>query len=516
MWQALTAEEFRLNGLSRRSFRLEEEWAPSTLSSAHINSSSAPPTSVPKIHLIRTEHTLADLRDVHRAQQNPSANKRDSLHEIFSEALQAHGAPFNDGPVTAAGLILDSHFSASRDLILAHAALGAHNPSGLSLGIFGSHLTYAWPRFLEEVSDCLMDNTSPGATVGNDNGECGTMWEACAVGQGAFLHEVGHAFGAPHTSGIMQRGYSPDWVKWFVPRGGFCSKRGEELHVGEGSLEEGNMCRWDVRDLLKFKALGQFALPSDGEVDTAEPVFEMEEGDGLDGVKIRCAAGIAVVMLNGEVQSVASLREPKKEVSLKVAPLEEKFDRKKPLELVVVGMNGKEKKMDVWKFLSSKSWIRVPGTKIRLMKKAVGEAQSGSHQWAVMLKKLGKHGKLIDASKVDVRVGCALDGAVVYYRDGTSVPCGPWSHHGGENHGMGGHQAKKIAIRSGVDVVKVAVNADESGWGSLNGLRIWLSDGNARGALNCGSNREQVKILSKSSAHESHPEIQNTNIDSSG
>ncbi|KAM7206057.1 metallopeptidase [Naviculisporaceae sp. PSN 640] len=500
MWQALTAEEFRLNGLSRRSFRLEEEWAPSTLSSEHVNSTSQVPSSVPKVHLIRTEHTLADLRDIHRAQQNHSANKRDSLHEIFSDALKAHGAPFDDGPVTVAGLILDSHFSPSQNLILAHAALGAHNPSGLSLGIFGSHLTYAWPRFLEEVSSCLTDNTPPGGTVGNDKGECGTMWEACAVGQGAFLHEVGHAFGAPHTSGIMLRGYSPDWVKWFVPRGGFCSKRGEELQLGT-SLEEGNMCRWDVKDMLKFKALGQFALPSDAEVDTAEPVFEVEEGDAQDGVKIRCEAGIAVLTLNGGMESVVSLREPKKEVSLRVAELEEKFDNNKPLELVAVGMNGKEKKMDVWKFLSSKSWIRVPGTNIRLIKKAVGEAQSEAWQWAVMLKKRGKQGKLIDASKIDVRVGGALDGAIVYYRDGSSVPCGPWNPHREDNHGMGGHQAKKIAIRSGVDVVKVALNATDSDWWSLRGLRIWLSDGNARGALNCGSDREHVKILTPDEGH---------------
>ncbi|KAK1750412.1 putative peptidase family-domain-containing protein [Echria macrotheca] len=494
MWQAVTAEEFRQRGLSRRAFRLEEEWTTSTLSSTHSSSHPAPPSaSVPKVHLIRTDHTVATLREAHRAQQHPWARDVNSLHAIFSAALKAYGPPFSDGPVTVAGLILDSHYDAERDLILAHAALGAHDPAGLSLGMFGSHLTYAWPRFLEEVSDCLADSTRPGGTVGNDNGECGTMWEACAVGQGAFLHEVGHAFGAPHTSGIMERGYSPDWVKWFVSKVGYCSKKGEDgrlVRSPEEEGEEGNKCRWDVRDLLRFKALPGFALPGDGDVDAGEPVFEMEE-EG-DGVRVKCAAGIAVVMLNGGLEPVAFPWEPVGELVLKVVELEGRFDKTKPLELVVVGMNGKEKKMDVWKFMSSKSWIRVPGTNIRLLKKAVGEEQDGSWQWAVMLKKRGKHGKLVDASKIDVRVGCALDGAVVYYRDGTTIPCGPRGRHGDDDPGMGGHQAKKIAIRPGVEVVKVAVNGSS---GSLRGLRIWLSDGNARGALNCGSDREQVQVL---------------------
>ena len=41
--------------------------------------------------------------------------------------------------------------------------------------MFGSHLTYSWPRFLEEVPACLTDTRPPGDKVGNDNGECGTM-----------------------------------------------------------------------------------------------------------------------------------------------------------------------------------------------------------------------------------------------------------------------------------------------------------------------------------------------------
>lgn len=132
--------------------------------------------STAKIHLIRTEKTVAELRDVQLAQQNEHGSGRDELHAIFSQALKAHGGVFQIAacPVVA-GMILDSHFSATKNMILGHAALGAHNPHGLSLGMMGSHLTHSWPRFFEEIPSCLLDTTKPGDTVGNDNGECTTM-----------------------------------------------------------------------------------------------------------------------------------------------------------------------------------------------------------------------------------------------------------------------------------------------------------------------------------------------------
>ena len=46
---------------------------------------------------------------------------------------------------------------------------------GVSLGIKSSHLTYSWPRFLEEDSGRPLDARSLGATVGNDHNEYGTF-----------------------------------------------------------------------------------------------------------------------------------------------------------------------------------------------------------------------------------------------------------------------------------------------------------------------------------------------------
>ena len=193
MWQALTAEDMHSKGLGRRSFRLEEEYALDTTKRANIRfrqDRSQAMAMVPKVHLIRSEKTVAELHDPNVAQQNESGRDRDALHRYFETALKIHGGVFESSnrPVVA-GLVLDSSYSIEQNLLLGHAALGCHKSNGLSLGIFGSHLTYSWPRFFDEIPSCLTDTTPPGDLVCNDNGECETTWEACSIGQGAFLHE---------------------------------------------------------------------------------------------------------------------------------------------------------------------------------------------------------------------------------------------------------------------------------------------------------------------------------------
>ncbi|KAH8893062.1 hypothetical protein GQ53DRAFT_861482 [Thozetella sp. PMI_491] len=489
MWQALTAEDLRAHGLGRRSFRLEEEWTVDTLSQSYLygGSGGEKMSSTAKIHLIRVDKTVAELRDASLAQQNPHGSDRDGLHRIFSEALAAHGAPFHsEAQPVVAGLILDAHYDASNDMILAHAALGAHNPRGLSLGIFGSHLSYAWPRFMEEVGACLTDLAPPGDRVGNDNGECASMWEACAVGQGAFLHEVGHAFSAPHTTGIMARGYSPDWPQFFLSQTARCVRRQTE-GIAPVTKDTQHACHWDVRDMLRFCNLAHFQLPGDVPRTTEAPLITLNDDDDEDfpRLNITCSAGVAQVRFNGKLDTSASVSNPTQSIRYTLAELEARFDTGSPLELEVIAMNGLQRSADAWRiFRDEKSPVRVPGTNIRLLKKSIGEDGSSDDawHWTVMLKKRDRDGRLIPASKIDLRVGCALDGAVVYYKDGTTVPCGPRGKHG-QDPDMGGHQARKVALRKGVEVTKIAVTYYPDNY-YLAGLRMWFSDGRAMGALN--------------------------------
>ncbi|KAE8166891.1 putative peptidase family-domain-containing protein, partial [Aspergillus tamarii] len=383
MWQALTAEDFRQKGLGRRSFRLEEEWSPNT--TMQTEHQATPGTgshmgTAAKVHIIRSDKTVAELRDADVAQQNPRGRDRDALHRYFEAALAKSGPPFESScrPVVA-GLILDAHYSTEQSMIMGHAALGCHKPDGISLGIFGSHLTYSWPRFLEEVPACLTDMAPTGDTVGNDNGECDTMRGACFVGQGAFLREVGHAFGAGHTMGIMARGYSKTWAMNFIS------------HETNNATE--NEAKWDLQDALKFKLLPHFALPGDEpmsndfrlanvrvEVDFGldSPDIMSMEGVYPEGLKVSCTAGLAQVkiengpndplnhdFINDEDEKGGCTR-------LSYDRIRERFDQNHPLRVTAIGMNGRLAIVDdLWARLNERPYIMIPGSNVALRKQSV-------------------------------------------------------------------------------------------------------------------------------------------------
>jgi hypothetical protein len=501
MWQAATAEDFRQKGLGRRSFRLDEEWMTNTtMRMAHQQTpgDSTLMRAAAKIHIIRSEKSVAEIRNADVAQQNSNGRNRDALHQYFEAALRKTGGPFESKcrPVVA-GLILDAHYSAEKSMILGHAALGCHKPDGISLGIFGSHLTYSWPRFLEEVPACLTDMTLTGDTVGNDNGECDTMRGACFVGQGAFLHEVGHAFGADHTTGIMARGYSKSWAMNFVDH-----RTNDKVF---------NDSKWDLRDVLQFKMLPHFALPGDRPVDknfkNASVNIEVDlenfvESEGTlkdsalheDILKISCAAGIAQIKIKSGSEEPQTMfmddtwRGDCPAVSINLT--QHKVDRTKPLEMIALGMNGKQRVVkDAWILLQQRPYVLIPGSSVVLRKKSVksDEFCEGVDytSWAMLLNHRGKDGKLHRATSIDLRVGCTMDGAVVNYADGQEENCGPTRENGSDgDHHFGGHASESHDLPAGETITKVLVCRHSRGWGSLAGIRMFLSNGDRWGYLN--------------------------------
>jgi Putative peptidase family len=413
MWQALMAEDMRVKGLGRRSFRLEETWNTETLSRDFLqgpySSVDSPRSSTAKIHLVRTEKTVSQLRDPMIAQQNEKAHLPTNLFYHFKAALKSYGGPFaSRHHPTVAGLILDSTFSPDDNLILGHAAIGHSNPEDISLGMFGSHLTYSWPRFLEEVASTLLDTALPGDNVGNDSNQCGTMWEACSFGQGAFLHEVGHAFGAPCTTGIMARGYAQNWAKNFLSRTAYCShtkRAGAAVVNGQTK----NDSRWDLSDALLFKALPHFKLPSDPvlsrEAITAHPSVQVdvedEEQDFLRLV-ISSPAQIVRIEFNKIEEAEPTIATAINKAQFTLDELEARFDRTKHLELEVLGSNGKSRVIgNVWRLFSHLPFIRIPGSSVILKKRSIMslklEALKDDHRknnwdWAVLLKEKGNDG----------------------------------------------------------------------------------------------------------------------------
>ena len=439
MWQALTAEDMRAKGLGRRSFRLEEEWALDTVSKSFaqvaLESASGGDISTmhmqttAKVHVVRSDRTVAELRDPGIAQQNAAAREKekDKLYEHFHAALRDYGgeafAPA--AHATVAGLILDSHYSVQQGLILAHAALGGGPGTGgsnktIALGMFGSHTTWAWPRFIEEVPSCLLDTHPSGHLVGNDNGECGTGWQACAVGQGAFLHEVGHAFGRPHTTGIMARGYAHDWPKNFLPftaPGVLSSGMLAAVDpVIEGKTR--NEAVWDLTDALHFTFLPHFRLPDDPPRTPAalreSPAVEVrhnfdEAKAGLDNLRlaISSVAGIARISFNGVDEPEPSIAAPAtRAIEYTYEDLARRFRTDEgvaALELRVLGMNGKEKIVsDVWAMFTRLSFVRIPGSQIVLRKRSIKSKslEQNEHnaeykywEWTALLKERGADGR---------------------------------------------------------------------------------------------------------------------------
>lgn len=520
MWQALTAEDMRTKQLGRRSFRLDEAWAPDTTSACFLDTAhvAGAMRATARVHLVPSEHTVQEIRDADLAQQNEHGRRRHSLHVWFTDALRAYARTnpsfARSARPVVAGLILDAHYSASQELILGHAALGTHDPAGLSLGVMGSHLTYAWPRFLEEVTACLLDARAPGdGFVGNDNGECGTLWEACAVGQGAFLHEVGHAFGAPHTSGIMARGYAVHWPRNFVARTAWCARDREE-----GALvdDEENQASWDLRDALRFALLPHFWIPDDGrrpkmspETRAAAPavvaLFDGDEEYGLHGtvLKVTSPSRIATIQWN-DMDRLYLVPGPISAMLVTEKELEAQYSREEPLRLTVIGMNGKERTVrDVWRLLSDRSVVRIPGAGFALQKRSVMakllETEDEDMQkkqfwhWATLLHKRKENGKLTRASRVDVRTGCILDGAYVYYADQTRVNCGPRFSYPDRKHKhtFGGHQSEEIVLPEDQEIVKIEVSREEY---VLGGMRIHLSNGDSGGQLNAENGTETLLL----------------------
>ncbi|ORX97802.1 putative peptidase family-domain-containing protein [Clohesyomyces aquaticus] len=513
MWQAMTAQDLHSKGLGRRTFRLDEEWAADTVSREFLNAwhdesleKEGAMRATAKIHIIRSSRTTKEIRDANIAQQNHSASRKNDLFDYFLEAMKEAGGPFTSSahPIVA-GLILDSHYSITQNLILGHAALGCHNPNGVSLGMFGSHLTYSWPRFVEEVASCLTDVKAPGDKVGNDNGECATMWEACTIGQGAHLHEVGHAFGCPHRPGIMERGYAQDWPKNFLPETAFCGHRQTEGVIVSESTP--NNARWNLSDALNFRHLPHFRLPSDRIVTphlrNAGPMAAAEYTDDeeLEAVlHISCPAGIARVSFNDVVEQKPSIAEPLTELRYPQEALEARFDRMEPLSLSLLGFNGKEQSIqDVWKLLTVKTFIRIPGSNIRLFKRSVygdileKDPNHGVYEWAQLLKEKGQDGSLHRATSIDLRVGCVWDGGVVKYADGHVSHWGPM-RSGGRTHHFGGHASAEIDLPPNASIKRVEVNRGGEFSHEMDGVRMTLSNRTSRGELNRNSGGNIIKL----------------------
>ncbi|KKK13014.1 zinc metalloprotein [Aspergillus rambellii] len=298
LWQAFTGEQMFRNNFGRRCFRFEEEWQPGTLSQRDATNGQM--RNEAKVHIVRTDKTVAELRDLECAQQYGPATRKDDLFQIAQEAVKAHFHLQPGQKQYVSVLLLDSHWDTESQTITGHAALGS-GQGDLKMAMFGSHCLQSYPSSLEDVvdafSDCTRTNTD---YIANDHGEAGSSWEVANLGIGAHLHEVGHLFGCPHQeSGIMLR----DYVRLnrsFMTREPFSTRTKIQ---GLNPCLPQDECGWHRLDALRFRFHPCFRLPGDPPIssDDSVQVWPVENGKIL----LTATTGIAFIELYAEGDQVS-------------------------------------------------------------------------------------------------------------------------------------------------------------------------------------------------------------------
>lgn len=296
LWQAFTSEQMYRNKFGRRCFRFEEEWQTGTLSIMDWQMGRM--RNETKIHVVRTEETVAQLQALDYAQQYAPAPQKDELYDIATKTIKKY---FNARPGQkqyVAALLIDAHWDKAWSTIRGHAALGGGDDD-LRLAIFGSHALQSYPSSVEEVvpafSDCTRTDTN---YIADDSNESGSNWEAANLGIGGHLHEVGHLFGLPHEeSGVMLREYVK-FNRTFLLREPY-STRTKSQGLRLCRIED--ECNWHRLDILRLRYHPCFRLPSDDPVmsqDDSIQCYPISDGNVL----FAAATGIShiEIRLDGE------------------------------------------------------------------------------------------------------------------------------------------------------------------------------------------------------------------------
>ncbi|CAH2447026.1 Putative metalloendopeptidase [Komagataella phaffii CBS 7435] len=287
LMQAFTQEAMMRNGFGPRCFRFVEEETTSTIS--RIEQQYGVRRKDIKVHVLRSEKSLRELRDPNLAQQNKDASDAGGLFGIAISELCRHG--INKGQ--AAVMFLDTHYDRDRDLILTHAALGGGN-NDIKLAIFGSHGLYSWPTCFETVVPSFQDTRRPAhREVANDCGQCSSYWECLTVTLGAFMHEIGHLLGCPHQeNGVMLRDYIT-MNRSFITRETACIRTHQTHDRIVLARDEPS---WHRLDILRFLYHRSFSVKTDDYYNmTASDSNTDITGVGEDKLLIANTSGVYLI-----------------------------------------------------------------------------------------------------------------------------------------------------------------------------------------------------------------------------
>jgi hypothetical protein len=452
MWQAFMSEQFYRNGMGRRALRLDERYIPDTISAQDKGTL----RHTAYVHVIRSRRSLKEWRDLRRAQQSPDREDDfQDLYSFFIEGLKDYGAPF-DKQCTVAGLMLDSQWDVKAQVTRAHAALGG-GAGDLALGIFGSHLTHAWPRNIEDIVPTFMNTTETDTRyVANDANESGQWWKAANIGMGAMLHEVGHAHTLTHTaSGIMSRGYN-NWNRTFMVK-----------EPGRAPIppHDENGSHWHRVDMLRLRFHRVFRIPEDGywaPKSDAEPTFAPLEHNKIS---IIAPAGLSMLELivNGSYRTHLEWPEPHDHPTTYVINVDQMKKKancgpRERLRLEATSCNSRSADVDnVDEFLRQHIIVvpGVPGTVFKsnpLGHKGLGGGQESS---VILLSTPQRY-----LVSIHVHHGGFFDGMVFRWSDGTHNVLGKQGGGATDINLQPGEYPIKFVVRSGawVDGLQIITN----------------------------------------------------------
>ena len=425
LWQAFTGEQMYRNRFGRRCFRFEEEWQTGSLTCRDRDVGQM--RNEAKIHIIRSDKTVAEIRDLDIAQQYGPANRKGDLFTIATDAVKNYFKPMPAQKQYVSVLILDSHWDRNVGTIRGHAALGGGSGE-IQLGIFGSQALQSYPASLEEVVPALTDCTRTDTNfVANDLNESGSIWEAANIGIGAHMHETGHLFGCPHQeNGVMARDYVT-LNRTFTCREPFSTRT---RSPGQRLCLPKDECGWHRLDCLRFRYHPCFRLPTDppSNSDDSVQVWAVDNGN----VMVTAATGITWIEIFAEEERCKSHIEytdgngggaPPRQISLTEADIRSRLSedrRGKKLKLEIFsGGQGSRVVEDFGQLASKHSTVKLPNGQLGFRGSKLGFSQmEGSKPEELILQSAMSQTKLL--VQVKVYHGFALDGIEFVYEDFTS------------------------------------------------------------------------------------------------
>lgn len=473
MWQAFTAEMMRRNGFGFRTFRFEEEWQQQT--STIEPAWEGRMMGEAKVHIIRLNQTMEEIRKLDYAQQHQPAQRKDELFTIATRACHDHFQPRPNQVHYVAAMYLDTHWDPAVKTIRGHAALGGGDGK-IQLGIFGSHCLQSYPASFDQINDAFSDSTRTDTNfVANDCNNAGSSWEAANVGIAAHLHEVGHLLGLPHQDdGIMSSDYFR-FSRTFCMWENFATRTGARAHALLDLNDEGY---WHRLDCLRFRFHPVFQRPTDPRlVEDTVQTWAVEKG-----VIITSTAGIAwIEYFDGDSDKASHWEEfyvhanhsgPKQliiEANRFKGNVAENIKKSKRvrLEIYSMGLHGHATIDDFNEYVSC-SKIKIGGSMLEGFRYAfrgtkLGWSQlDGSQPEQLILL------SVLDISKVmtciTVYHGDAIDGIEFIYADGETQLLG-------KRGGKPGGTQFKLDTRNGEQLFGFYVRAGQ--W--IDGLQVWTT-----------------------------------------